>query len=218
MRLGLFIATILLATICYGQSDFQKDSLISEMCKAIESNKHLSDSANVENMYETQLYPFLWRFPEETRDETATNLYFRIQRSCQAFLDILNRANPSKGGEIFVDEKPVSNLKKDACRKFIGNKEYYYIETTGDTVVLQLTKKYWIDHFNDGTYSKLKLEWIDNCELELEFIESNNLVRRNYSKKGDKYRYIILNSAESYYELSTEVVGQEKYFIYKVYK
>ena len=65
----------------------------------------------------------------------------------------------------------------------------------------------WQDHFIDGTYSSLKFKWISECEFEIEFVKSNNELRKNFSKAGDKYRYQILAQGAGFYEMFVEVVG-----------
>ena len=49
----------------------------------------------------------------------------------------------------------------------------------------------WNEQFEDNTFSKLKFRWTSENEFMLEFIESDNLIRRNFSVKGDKYFYGI---------------------------
>lgn len=74
-----------------------------------------------------------------------------------------------------------------------------YPDFNGDTVNLIIDKGLWTDNFKDGTYSKLRFKWINDCEFEIEFIESNNPVQSQFSKKGDKYLYQIIEKKDNYY-------------------
>jgi hypothetical protein len=44
-----------------------------------------------------------------------------------------------------------------------------------------------------------RFKWVDDCKFDIEFIESNNITRKNYSKQGEKYRYEILGETAHYY-------------------
>jgi hypothetical protein len=199
------------------QSEHQKDSLIQEMCKTLVAHEHLSDSDRVMLTYEKHLFPFMLKYPEDKHEEIGTHIYFRLQRSCQVFQDILYRVE-GYNGDLFLYERPVSNLNRKSCRNFTKNRTYQYIESTGDTVLLKLTDKYWVDHFKDGTFSRLSLKWIADCEFEITFIESNNLIRKNFSIPGDRYRYIVLAEQPGFYEISAQIVGREGYYVYKIYR
>jgi len=69
----------------------------------------------------------------------------------------------------------------------------------------------------DGTYSKLRFEWVSACEFEIEFLESNNRIRKNFSKPGDKYRYQIVDSKDGYYDMSVEIVGADMHSLFRMY-
>ncbi len=74
-----------------------------------------------------------------------------------------------------------------------------------------------MDLFKDGTYSKLKFEWLGDCEFELEFIESNNESRKSFSKPGDKYIYQILDKKAKYYLMSAWIPGMSYFLKFKIY-
>jgi hypothetical protein len=76
-----------------------------------------------------------------------------------------------------------------------------------------IDKGHWVERFRDGTYSKLRFRWIDDCEFEIEFIESTNSVMSQVSKRGDRYRYQIINKNEKYYLVSVEAVGTGEYHL-----
>jgi hypothetical protein len=116
-----------------------------------------------------------------------------------------------------LDEKPVSKLDKASCNEFNTRTKYYYREPNGDTVKVVVDKGLWQEEFIDGTYSKLKFRWIGDCQFELEFISSNHHLRKNLSKKGETYRYTLLEKINNYYSTLAEPVGSEKASKFKIY-
>lgn len=214
----LIFAFLLISTAAAAQTQAQKDSLVNEMCKTISATKQMTDSMRLFMAYQKHYFIFLSKYQADIREEIGANIYFRLQRNCKEFKEILTRLDPPKGGDWkAVSRKPKSNLKKKTCRPFTDHQEYTYIEATGDTVNVHIKYGYWIDYFKDGTYSKLKFEWGKGCEFDIEFIESDNLSRKNLSKPGDIYRYQILDKKENYYDMSVEIVGTDRFLTFKMY-
>ena len=216
-RIALLILLSIVSLISYGQVDKEKDSLANEICKTVKEAKGLSDSAIVSFVYEKHVTPFLLNYPVEQREGISDVIYFRLLRNCLEFRNILNKINPLKGDWQTVSEKPKTQLGKKTCNNFLQYKKYFYLEGNGDTVNLSIENGFWVDKFKDGTYSKLKFEWINDCEFDIGFIESNNITRKNFSKRGDKYRYQILNKNEHYYLMSVEISGTEGYMTFRLY-
>jgi hypothetical protein len=213
----IFYSLLSIGNISFGQSQEQKDSLISEMCKTILSTNNLSDSARVFGVYTKHLYPFLNKYSDNQRKDIALSIYYRFQRNCSDFSDILNRLKKPVGDWEKVTEKPKSILKNAACKEFLSHKNHSYLEDNGDTVKVQIENGYWTDHFKDGTYSKLKIHWMNDCEFDLEFIKSNNISRKGFSKPGDKFNYQILNKNDKYYSMSAWINGMNYYLKFKIY-
>jgi len=217
MKLSIAIAFMILTTWCHGQSQESKDSLVTEICKSIMNSKSPSDSVRIFTALQEHFYPFLGKYPEGQREDIATNVFFRLQRNCKAFKAILDKGGAQRGDWETVATKPATMLTKKECAHFPDHKEYKYLESTGDTVRLELANGFWVDHFKDGTFSKLKLRWIADCEFEIEFVESNNNVRKNFSKPGDKYRYQVIDKTEGYYKMSVEIPDSDQHLLFKIY-
>lgn len=216
----LYIIPGLLAIVSLnlcGQTLEQKDSLVQVMCETIIESKGQPDTIRIQAAYTDHLYPFLLNYPEEKIEEIGMSIFFRFQRNCVEFAEILDALNPPKGDWERVAEKPKSKLNKSSCREFLDHKDYTYLEATGDTVKLRIEGNYWIDYFKDGTYSKLRFDWVSACEFEIEFLESNNDIRKNFSKPGDIYRYQILDKKDNYYDMSVEIEGVDTHLMFKMY-
>ena len=118
---------------------------------------------------------------------------------------------------IVLDEKPVSTISKKKSKFFRSIHSFKYLEANGDTVNLQIENGVWVDHFIDGTYSKLKMEWIDHRTFNIVFIESDNEIRKNFSQAGDSYTYQIITLKEGYFEMSLAVIDTDKHLKFKLY-
>ena len=213
------IITLLTVTplLCYAQTQESKDSLIQVMCKSITDNTSPNDSIRIFSAYGKHLRPYLERFPKEQRKEISTSIYFRMQMTCRSFKEILLKAEPPKEEFEKIIPRPNKFPDKKTCRDFIAYEKRFYRESTGDTVQLTIKDDFWIEKFDDGTYSKLKFYWLTDCEFELEFIESNNKIRSGLSTKGDKYKYYIISKVENHFELAFDMKVTDKFLGFKVY-
>ena len=212
-RLTLVLLTI--SSITFAQTENQTDSLISVMCKSLQNNKQLTDSARLLLVYGKHLFPFVDQYDKVSREKITEMIFYRFQRGCGDFSDLLTRLNPPDDYWDYwekIEAKPKTTLIKSSCKDFVRHK-FIYPDSKGDTVNMVIEKGYWIDNYRDGTYSKLKFSWIDDCEFEIEFIESTNSVQTQFSKKGDKYRYLVIDKKEKYYLVSVESVGTDGYHL-----
>lgn len=187
------------------------------MCQTLMSLENIDDSTKLQLTYSQHLYPFLGQFPEETRQQLGTSIYFRFQHNCKAFKDLLDRNNPIHEDWQNLSERPISEMTTKECRNFSQYENFWYFESNGDTVKLLIKDGVWIDNFKDGTFSKLKFKWVENCRFEIEFIESNNKLRKDFSKPGDIYKYELLDKTEGYYDVLVEVSDIETFMKFKMY-
>jgi hypothetical protein len=199
----LFLLKIIMP-VC-AQTEKVTDSLLNEVCNSIKSNKLEADSLKVMKAFEKHIFPLFDGLTEQQGDKLYEFVFIRLQRQCKEFSDILQKTTEQQGDWQSVKEKPKLKLDKTACRSFSDRTVYYYLETNGDTVTVKLSQSVWQEKFIDGSYSKLKFYWISDCEFELEFIESNHHIRKNFSRKGDKYRYQLFDKTKNYYSTSVEL-------------
>jgi hypothetical protein len=140
----LAFSLMVLTTIA--QTQEQKDSLVTEICKTISATSRLDDTIRIDYAYHMHLFPFLQKFPEAKAKENMSSIYFRLQRNCGEFKKILERSGKEqqKGDWVVMDYKPNTKLTKEACYNMLKYKKYSYLESTGDTVKLQIENGYWI--------------------------------------------------------------------------
>lgn len=210
-RLTLILLTI--SSLTFAQTEKQTDSLISVMCEFLQTNTS-TDSISLILVYGKHLFPFVERFDENEREKITEKIYYRFQRNCRDFSDLLDRLSPPNGYWEKVVDKPKSRLTKKQCQDFLKHRRFMYPDFNGDTVNLIIDKGLWTDNFKDGTYSKLRFKWINDCEFEIEFIESNNPVQSQFSKKGDKYLYQIIEKKDNYYLMSVQVPETDGYYLF----
>lgn len=192
-------------TATYSQAELIPDSLLTQLCRTITESQERNDSVKLDKAFEKHLSGPFSKFDDTTAARAYNYVYYRLQKLCSEFKATLDRMFPTKGDWVTLETKPATKLDKGTCRDFLKHKHYYYIEDNGDTVNLSLANNLWTDHFKDGTYSRLKLNWVDDCEFEITFIESTNESRKSISKPGDKYNYRLIEKYNRYYEVCLDV-------------
>jgi hypothetical protein len=218
MRVLMVLSMFLFYGAASAQDSPITDNLLDKLCKSINENKSTDDSVRLSDAFEKHLFPIFKKMEPGQVEESWQRVFYRLQRSCAAFKAILDRINPLPSGDWKqVDLKPAPTSNKQDCKDFAGYKKMSYLESTGDTVHVTISNGIWTDHFVDGTTSTLKFKWITDCEFQIEFIESNNEVRKNYSRPGDKYAYQVLGKTPDYFDMSAESVGTNKYMTFRLY-
>ena len=217
LRMLFFLLLSLLRLQGFSQLNINTDSLINKMCETLKANNTLSDSQRVVETFKKHLFPYLLSLEKSEQNNVAFNIDMRFQRLCKEYGELITRNTPQEDGWKRVDGKPTVILRKSLCTAFLDRKKYYYFTTLDDTVRVTIENGLWTENFKDGSYSNLKFKWINSCEFQIEFIQSNNSVRKEFSRVGDKYNYQILNKADSYYDMSVEIVGTKQYMTFKLY-
>lgn len=211
------ILLILFPLIASGQTEFQKDSLISEICKTINATQKLPDSIRVQNAFQMHLFPYANRLDESDREDFRLDVFYRLHRSCSEFYKIQYRLTKTNRDITAVDKIPQSKLSKKECGEFLNHKQFFSIESSGDTSNSVVMDGIWVQTFKDNTVSKLKFRWLSDCEFELEFIEATNAPRARFSKRGERYIYKILDKEETFYLMSVEIVGNDSQLTFNLY-
>lgn len=214
---SITVALFLFSDLLTAQEQNKRDSIANLICKTIIENRTDDDTTRINIAFEKYLYTFLATYNETEREEVFTNIYYRLQRNCLEFKKILQKIIPNQGDWEMLTEKPTSKVTAQDCREFKQKRYYYYLEANGSKTRVEIHEGFWTDTFTDSTYSKLKFKWLNDCEFEIEFIESNNESRKNMSKKGDTYRYSIIDRKENYYDMVLEVVGAGQLSRFKMY-
>jgi hypothetical protein len=217
MKPGLLFFLLLCRGDLLAQNKAPIDSLAAEMCKTISSSTEKIDSVRIFTAYEKHLGSFIDSLEEKVKKQFLQQLFYRLQKNCDSFWNILQRNSPQNANRQSVTTKPTATIAKTSCPEFRSHTKFFYIEPEGDTILLVIEKGYWTDMFQDGSYSKLTIHWVTDCEFDIVFVESNNENRKYFSQPGDKYRYELLEKTDRYFLLSAKTPGKERYSIFKLY-
>lgn len=217
MRPAIILTLLLFSLLASAQTQVQTDSIVQLVCEHIIKNNEQQDSIRIQEAYQAHLYGYVGPFDAETQNQITTSVYMRLQRNCPEFYRIISRLYGNDGDWKEESESLKSKLSKKECKQFFKRGKYWYLEGNGDQTYVQFDAEYWTDTFTDGTTSKLHMHWNNTCEFQIEFIESNNLIRKNFSRKGDRYNYTILELKDNYYEMLAEIPEKGHKLTFKMY-
>ncbi|QCK14600.1 hypothetical protein [Mangrovivirga cuniculi] len=220
-RSFLFLSIILISwNITYSQSKSERDSLVNELCIAFNATEDDPDSMRIHNTVMNAMIPYLKKHANSQNEanEIINNSFIRLSKSCKEFIFFGYENSPQKGDWILTTSRPPSKISKRDCKKFSNIKDFKYIESTGDTIRVTINNGIWYEKFKDGTYSKLKFEWIDSSSFKLTFIESTHPYRVVLSDVGDEYIYQLTGKSDkgffTAYTFTTEIDVFSRFKLY----
>lgn len=202
-----------------GQTIQQIDSLSSKMCESFKTLKGVKDQTQILMVFQKHMPGFYKKIgvaSKEQADSVSDRIYFRLQKNCQAFLDALGSLEENKSDWQKLSEKPKAKISKKQCDAFFAGKNFYYKEYDGKIVKVALSSTHWVETFHDNTTSTLLIRRKNNCEFDLEFLESNNNMRKNLSVKGDVYHYGVFSVENGVYDL-WNVTRDNQYYSVRLY-
>jgi len=217
MKNILILFLIGISNISFSQTMTEIDSVSFVMCEYLKQSDIKNDGAQLQALVEKQLIPYLKKGEQSKAEKVGQQVYYRLQRNCVEFRNLLDRLEPPKEKVVRITEKPKSEISKRQLKEFKKQKEFYYFEVLGDTTTVLMDNGFWTDSFTDKTFSNLSYKWISKKEFELVFIKSDNETRSNFSVKGDKFVYQVLAQEENYYLLSVNIPGQKVFEKIKLY-
>lgn len=217
MKKSSVILLIGFSNITFSQTIKEIDSVSNVMCDYLKKLEIKNDTLKINTLYERQLYPYLGKFEQSNVQKVGQQVFYRLQRNCVDFRNLLDRLQPPKVPVTRVIVKPNPEISKKEIREFKNQKEFHYFEVAGDTTKVTMEKGEWTDSFADKTFSKLTYDWINETEFELVFVESNNETRSNFSVKGDKYIYQVLSKEDGFYLMTVNIPGQKTFEKFKLY-
>lgn len=217
MKKILIILIIGISNSTFSQSITEIDSVSNSMCDYLKKMEIKNDTLKINTLYEKQLYPYLGKFEQSKTQKVGQQVYYRLQRNCVEFRNLLDRLEPPKEAVTRITEKPKPEISKKQIKEFKKQKAFYYFEVAGDTTRVLMANGKWTDSFSDKTFSKLTYNWINETEFELVFIESNNETRSNFSIKGDIFIYQVLSKEDGFYSMSVNIPGQKTFEKFKMY-
>ncbi|MDB5200672.1 MAG: hypothetical protein JWQ27_81 [Ferruginibacter sp.] len=213
----LFIGLLCFNFSARSQSSLISDSLLLETCRSLANNAHSSDTEKIDAAFNLHLFPVLKGLNDSLISVTLKYIDIRLQKLCPEFKKYLDELNPPKDDWTPVQVRPESKMDKNSAREFLLHKRYYYFDQDMDTVNLSLSHSYWVDHFKNGTYSKLLFKWTGNTTFEISFVESNNEIRKNLSKPGERYIYELIEKFPDYYLVYLHMPELKVFGTFRIY-
>jgi hypothetical protein len=205
-------------TVLFSQTVEEVDAASDKICNYLGTLDYIeSDEIKMDIIFRDPMDGVLKAVPETDAEEFQKRVYYRLQRNCVEFQELLQRLEPHKDDARITSVKPISTISKKELKSFKKTKDFSYMEADGKRTKVTISDGFWQDYFVDNTFSKLTFSWIDANKFELIFIESNNETRSNLSIPGDKYLYEIIERTKGYYIVSAEVEGPNVYQIFKLY-
>ena len=198
----------------------QIDSLATKMCESISGMKNLKEDVQVSLVFQKHLPSFYRRFNVQSQsvaDSIKDKVYFRMQRNCSAFVDVLNKLEENKSDWVTLSQKPKSMISKTNCYTVLKGGNYYYKEHDGKIVNVLVSSNFWTETFADNTKSQLLIHPKQNCEFQLEFVASNNEIRKNFSMEGDRYDYGFYGLHDGIFDIWVLSKNDNAVYTFKLY-
>ena len=143
-------------------------------------------------------------------NKLAAEVSINLSKNC----DYLNNNLRNPKSEFQNDFIPEENID---CNRLKSGEFYYIIENVvtkkNDTTYITIRDKMFLERMENGKkYSLLDINWVTDCQFELIFKNSNDPMKNNFSKEGDKYLYDIVSSTSNSFVMRLNFLNQ----IYKV--
>lgn len=195
----------------YSQSEYNEGKLIVSACKKLEEDKVEASETSLQKFME-ELF-----VEHNVPDNKKMELLIRLQKKCPLFLKLNVLAYGMYHDWKMVFEKPDMRLKKNMIRKFRNEKNLFYFDTDGGITELEFRGKIWYEKLPDRSYSQLEFHKVAKNKFYLEFQESNNWLKKNFSEVGEKINYEIIDYKDGVYLLSLITQGNEIFFTFHVF-
>ena len=192
----------MISTIIFCQNiDEKRDLLIQNLCNILSKNKNLDDLARINLVnQDANLIKYFKDLPKDKIEAEEEALFYRFQKNCKEYADLIkNYSEKNTENWVSINYLPQSTINESDFKLIKKSSEFYYFDYEGNKTIVKIENNNWIEYFIDESFSKLKLHWLNNNDFNLEFIESNNSMKKSFSRKGEIYQYRILSKENDYY-------------------
>ena len=202
MKYYLTYILFIICSISFSQNiDEKRDILIHNLCKILSENKNLNDLERINLV--NQNVSLIKYFKDFSKDEIQAEeeaIFYRFQKNCKEYTDIIKKFSEKNNENwINLENLPKSTINDKDYNLVKSASELYYFDYEGNKTIVKIEDNNWIEYFIDESFSKLKLYWIKNNDFNLEFLESNNSMKKSFSRKGEIYQYRIVSKENNYY-------------------
>lgn len=209
---------LLFGSALFAQNVEEVDAASDKLCSYLATLDYIeNDEIKMDILFRDPMDSALADVPIDELEDFQKRLYYRLQRNCVVFQELLQRLEPHQDDVVLATEKPIAKISNKELKRFKKTENFSYFEADGIKTNVTIKDGFWQDDFADNTYSKLTFEWTGTNQFELEFIKSNNETRANLSIPGDRYLYEIIEKTDTYYLVSAQVEAQKMYQVFKLY-
>lgn len=191
--------------------------LSKQFCKCLEENNitslKVAEPCFEQVMFKNadELYKFykVNKFEDIDFDAIGNQIAVYLVKECDYIQPYLIDPIESK-------TKDTLSYKKLECKRIKG--DFYYVQMNqftmkSDSTFVTITDNIYLERMKNGkTFSLLDIEWIDDCNFEIIFKESNDPFKKALSKKGDVYKYEIISSTYNSFQILMKWKEQEYKF------
>ncbi|MGB6094494.1 MAG: hypothetical protein WBF83_12105 [Moheibacter sp.] len=217
MRTIVLISAVLLSFFGYGQNNPIEEKMYKELCNEFKQKTEKADTILIQKAYEKVVFPYLDKWNEEKWDSVSFSISVRLQKECPEYRQLLERIYPVETEEVKFFDKPQKSVISDTeLQEFKDEKYFYYLANYVPTYLI-IDNGMWFEFFEDKTYSKNLMQWDDRNKFTLTFVESNNLMKKAYSREGDQYHYEIISKENDWYWIQMPEPGGNRFVNIKIY-
>lgn len=213
-KLHFLILILLTLTSCEKKLSKQEilNDLSNELCNCIE----LAEYKNA-----GELKPCYDKLFDEHR-KLIKEYYKTNELSESQFYELVNKiaARTINNCKYIADHFPLGIVGEKRSRQVNTNCDelrecqFYYLTQTQDseiqdTTYVSISKNEYLEKMkNRTTYSRSKINWIDNCKFDLVFEESNDPFKKELFEKGQILKYEIIANEENSFFLELDWKGK----------
>lgn len=204
--INTFLIIILFTSKGYSQDVY--DKIGKAACKCFEVKKvKIDENKKIEECILKSLKKFKNKINTNKEDEKVEKIVLNI-------ISYLSKNCPYS--DYLMQGKESYNWSKQEiktnCKDFFKGDFYYLqpsIEGDIDTVLVFIYgEKYTELTNNEENTTKLKMTWLNDCEYEIEFLESNDKIKLAFSYIGEKYHQKIIKIEND--KATIEVIYNER--------
>lgn len=211
MKQLYFILGLLLIAVasCKNEKGKTISGLTDRYCDCLASVKTLPPADQIDSCDAKVLADSLDRIATDSAAEYfLEDMNVRLQKDCKAYKALLDSLNKDEDWTK-ADTGTASSLSALECTEFAKYRELFYVEPTHDTTYVRIENGVWNESLKGGKYfSKLGFSWTGDCEFSLSFIQSNDPNKGKLSRKGERYKYRILEKKINYFLVLGIVKGE----------
>jgi hypothetical protein len=98
-----------------------------KLCDYFNNMDMKDDTVKLKAFFKEAIIPYLSKYEEKEKNSIFDRLYYRLQRNCPGFWNLLTSLEPVKDSSQRKFEKQVSKVSKTEIEAFKNQDEFYYL-------------------------------------------------------------------------------------------